>query len=197
MRSFDSDTLAALAAGRVAMRTLIVFDFASGLYGFWDGIGTTSYAGQDYVGAGQLITMNEANFVSDLVTSTLEVRLTAIPDSGLDPDVLGSIESEAYHQRPVTISRAYYDPDSRAILSVERLFKGFVDQVEHDVTIGGEAVLIGKLESRARDFSRKGHRVRSDTDQRRIDVDDGGLRHAATSGNQDIYWGKLPGKIKE
>ena len=32
---------------------------------------------------------------------------------------------------------------ARSILSVERLFKGFVDQVEHDVTIGGEAVLIG------------------------------------------------------
>lgn len=76
-------------------------------------------------------------------------------------------------------------------------YSGYVDQITHDYTIGGEAVLTCSVESRARDNTRKGWRMRSDADQKRIVATDGGLRHAAISGNQDIYWGKYPGQVKK
>lgn len=192
MRSFDSDTLAMLASGRAVARDLLLFDLGSGLYGFWTGVGVLTYQDVDYVGAGRLIGIEAPAGVSDLSSVPLVVTLSAIPDSALSPDVLGTIEAEQYHQRPVVISRAYIDPDSRAVLSVERIYRGYVDRIEHEDQVGGGAVLRGYLESKARDHGKRGHRTRSDTDQRRIDAADGGLRHAATAGSQTIYWGRNP-----
>ncbi|MFG1371483.1 DUF2163 domain-containing protein [Xanthobacter oligotrophicus] len=197
MRSFNASTLATLQGGRAVSRGLLLFDFPSGLYGFWDGLGVLTYAGLDYVGAGQVVSVDPLGFVGDLSASSLTIKLTAIPDSDLDPGVLATIEAEQYHQRPVTLSRAYFDPDTLAMLSVERVYRGYVDQITHDYTIGGEAALSCSVESRARDNTRKGWRLRSDADQKRVDAADGGLRHAAISGNQDIYWGKYPGQVKK
>ncbi|MFG1304148.1 DUF2163 domain-containing protein [Xanthobacter autotrophicus] len=197
MRAFNASTLASLQGGRAVSRGLLLFDFPSGLYGFWDGLGVLAYAGVDYVGAGKLITADQLDVAGSLDASTLTMKLTAIPDTDLDPGVLATIEAELYHQRPVTLSRAYFDPDTLALHSVERVYRGYVDQITHDYTIGGEAVLTCSVESRARDNTRRGARLRSDADQRRVDAADGGLRHAAISGNQDIYWGKYPGQVKK
>lgn len=197
MRAFNSDTLTMLGSGRAVSRGLLLFDFSSGLYGFWDGLGVLSHAGVDYIGAGQLLGVDQVSYTGDLSTSPLTIRLTAVPNSDLDPDVLATIEAEQYHQRPVTLSRAYIDPETRSVVSVERVFRGYVDQITHDYTIGGEATIVCSVESRARDNTRRGWRTRSDADQKRIASDDGGMRHAAVSGSQDIYWGKFPGTVKK
>lgn len=197
MRSFDASTLAMLESGRAASRALLLFDFPSGLHGFWDGMGLLSYGGVDYIGAGQLISVDQVSLNGELSGSPLAIKLTAVPNSDLTPDTLASIEAEQYHQRSVTLSRAYIDPDTRAAISVERVFRGYVDQITHDYTIGGESVLTCAVESRARDNTRRGWRTRSDLDQKRIAANDGGMRHAAVSGNQDIYWGKYPGTVKK
>ncbi|WP_454914978.1 DUF2163 domain-containing protein [Xanthobacter sediminis] len=195
MRSFDADTLDLFDAGRVATRALIEFQFGTGTYGFWDGQGEMTYAGLTYVGAGSLIKIEDIDHVSDLSSAAITFRLTAVPNSDLTPDVLASIESESYHGRPVILRRAYIHPDSRALVSVERIWRGYVDQVSHSYTIGGEAVLEVSCESRARDNTRRGYRTYADTDQRRIDADDGSFRHAATASKQTIYWGRLPGQV--
>ncbi|MCL8385575.1 DUF2163 domain-containing protein [Xanthobacter aminoxidans] len=197
MRSFNATTLAKLDAGAIVTRGLLLFDFPSGLYGFWDGVGTLTYSGVDYVGAGRLISADAIGLVGDLSASSITLTLSAIPDAGLDPDVLATLEAEVYHQRPVTLSRAYIDPDTRALISVERVFRGYVDQVSHEYTIGGGSVLTCAVESRARDNTRKGWRTRSDADQKRIDASDGGMRHATIAGKQVIYWGKYPGTVKK
>lgn len=196
MRSFDSDTLDLLDSGRIVTRALMEFQFGTGTYGFWDGVGTMVYAGLTYVGAGSLISIDDLDYVSDLSSAAITFRLTAVPNSDLTPDVLASIESETYHGRPVILRRAYIHPDTRALVSVERIWRGYLDQVSHSYTIGGEAVLEMSCESRARDNTRRGYRTYSDADQRRIDADDGGFRHAATAAAQTIYWGRTPGQVK-
>ncbi|OYZ75347.1 MAG: hypothetical protein B7Y12_12775 [Rhizobiales bacterium 24-66-13] len=189
MRSYDSDTLAMLSSGRAAVRDMILFDFASGLYGFWTGAGTLTYAGLDYIGAGKLFDIEDLSFEGGLAPSAVSIKLSAIPEEGLTPDVLASIESENYHQRPVTISRAYIHPDTRALLSVERVYRGYLDQMQHDLQVGGGATLTAMLESRSRDHTRVGHRVRSDADQRMIDPADGFFRHAPTA-DAKLLWGR-------
>ena len=196
MRSFDLDTIALLDAGRVVTRALIEMQFGSGTYGFWSGLGELTYSGLTYVGAGSLIKIGDLDYVSDLSSAAVTLTLTGIANSDLTPDVLASIEDEAYHGRPVILRRAYIHPDTRALVSVERIWRGYVDQVSHSYTIGGEAVLEVACESRARDNTRRGYRTYSDADQRRIDPDDGALRHAATAGAQTVYWGKLPGQVR-
>lgn len=191
MKSFDSSTIAMLASGRAVSRALLEFTFPSDTYRFWTGQGVLTYSGNDYTGAGGLIDIQQIGGVSDLSAVPLLLTLTSVPNSDLSPDVLATIEGESWHQAPVKISRAYFDPDTRALLSVERFYSGYIDKIDHEDQIGGGAVLKAYLESKARDHLKTGYRTRSDSDQRWLNATDGGLTLAATAGVQDIYWGRI------
>lgn len=194
MRIYSAGTLAALAAGRLVERGLLLFDFPSGLYGFWTGAGPITIEGQTYTGAGSLIEVDSIGSSAGLSAVPLVLRLTAVPSSDLSPDVLASIEQEQYHQRPITISTAYFDPDTRGLIAVERVYRGYIDQITHQLQAGGGAVLEAHCESRSLDHARTGFRRRSDADQRRIDAADASFEHAAVVGSVDIYWGRNPAK---
>lgn len=189
--SLTAATQTALDGGRIADRGMILFDFASGLYGFWTGLGPFTYSGVTYVGAGTLIAVDNLKGVSDLSSVPVVVRLTGIANSDLTPDVLATVEAETYHQRPVTILTAYFDADARVLLSVETEYRGYVDRIVH--ADDEAAVLEVYLESRFRDHQKSGYRVRSDADQRRIAPNDGGLRHAATVHTETVLFGRLSG----
>jgi hypothetical protein len=192
MKPFTSATLTSLGTGRAIERELMLLDLVSGLYGFWTGTSIFTFGGVDYVGAGQLIRLEASSDVMDLSSVSLVARLSAIPDTALTPNVLATIENEIYHQRPVTISRAYFHPDTVALLSVERWFRGYVDKIDHEEDIGGQFQLVAYLESKSRDHLKTGHRLRADSDQRRLNAQDGGLRYAATAAQTQIFWGRQP-----
>lgn len=192
MKPFTAATLTSLATGRAIERELMLIDLVSGIYGFWTGAGVFTFGGVDYVGAGQLIRLESANQVMDLSAVSLVARLSAIPDTSLTPNVLATIEAEIYHQRPVTISRAYFHPDTGVMLSVERWFRGYIDKIDHEEDIGGNFQLVAYLESKSRDHTKTGYRLRADSDQRSINPNDGGLRYAATAAQLEIFWGRYP-----
>ena len=185
-----------LDAGRIVDRGLILFDLPSGFYGFWTGAGPFVYGGITYVGAGSLIEVSAVSQVTDGSAVPVTVRLSAVDQSPLTPDVLITIESEAYHQRPVTIMTAYFDPVSGDLLSVEREYRGYIDQIVHEEQPGKPYTLLCNLESKARDYLKIGYLKRSDAVQRLIDVNDGSLVYAAFAGTQNVFWGKkVPSKI--
>jgi hypothetical protein len=190
-------TQTALDAGSVVDRGLLLFDLGSGLYGFWTGIGpfTNPNDGITYIGAGSLIEVDGIKQSSDLSAVQVVVRLTAIENTDLTPDTLATIETEVYHQRPCTISTAYFDPDSYSLLSVETEYRGYIDQIVHSETIDGAAVLEAHLESRFRDHQRSGYRVRSDVDQRRISASDNGLRHVTAVATEKIEFGRTEAQV--
>lgn len=189
-RALAPATSAALAAGRVVERGMILFDLGSGLYGFWSGVGPFAYAGVNYVGAGSLIAVDGIKQTSDLAAVQVLARLTAIADSALTPDVLATIENEVYHQRPATIMTAYFDAESYSLLSVEVEYRGFIDRIVHGEGGDGAAVLEFHLESRFRDHQRRNFRVRSDSDQRRIAENDDGLRHVTIVSTERVLFGR-------
>lgn len=184
------ETALALARGRVVDRGLLLLDLGSGPYGFWTGLGPFVYGGVTYVGAGSLIAVEGIRGASDLSAVPVVARLTAIPNTDLTPDLLATIEAEVYHQRPVTIMTAYFDPETYALLSVEIEYRGYVDRILHTESVDGQAVLEGHFESRFRDHQRTGYRVRSDTDQRRIDANDDGLRHVTSVATEQVLFGR-------
>ncbi|MGE4340421.1 MAG: hypothetical protein AB7E55_31400 [Pigmentiphaga sp.] len=194
MRVIDASTLAQLEAGAIVERDMILFDFPSGYHGFWTGLGPLVWNALTFNGIGSLISVGAIEESSGLDAIPLEIRLRAIPDSGLSPDILGTIEAEQYHQRTLIIYRAFFSPDSRALLSVEPRYRGYIDQIEHDVGAGGEYALVGRVESRALDHTRTGYRLRSEADQLLIDDEDTGLRYAGLAGKQQIWWGTNPPK---
>ena len=184
-----------LDEGKIVDRGMILFDLPSALYGFWTGVGPFVYAGVTYVGAGSLLEVNDISQVTDGSAVPVTIRLSAVDQSALTPEVLVTIEDEQYHQRPVTIMTAYFDPVTGGLLSVEREYRGYIDQITHEEGVGKPYSLLCKLESKARDFQKVGYMKRSDAVQRLIDPDDGSLRYAAFTGTQNIYWGKTAPSI--
>lgn len=192
MKSFDSATLALLASGRISKRDMILFELSvAGLFGFWSGLGTFTYQSVDYVGAGSLIQIDALGGQLGLAASAVTVKLSSVPNSDLTPDVLNSIEDYQWHQAPVVISRAYFNPTTSALVSVERMYRGYVDRIDHEEQVGGQKVLVGYLESKARDHLKRGYRMAGDSDQRRVDATDAGLSGVATAAIQTIYWGRV------
>lgn len=189
--ALDTATKAALDGGRSVDRGLILFDFPSGLWGFWTGLGPFTWQGVTYVGSGSLIAVDGIKQTADLSAVQVKATLTGVPDTALTPDTLATIEAEAYHQRPCTIMTAYFDAETYGLLSVETEYRGYVDRIVHQD--GDAAVLEVQLESRFRDHSRSGYRVRSDADQRRIDPTDDGLKNVATVHTETILFGRLSG----
>jgi hypothetical protein len=189
-RALAPATSAALNAGDVGKRTLILFDFGSGLYGFWSGVGTLSHDGVDYLGAGSLISIDDLRQTSSLDAVQVVARLTGVPNSDLTPDTLATIENEHYHQRPCTISTAYFSTATGALLSVELEFDGVIDRMPHFESEDGTAVLEAHLESRFVDHRRSDYRVRSDGDQKRIHPSDEGLRHVTIVATERVVFGR-------
>lgn len=187
-----------LGHGEIVERSMILFDFPSGLWGFWTGLGPLLWNGVTFNGAGSLIEVEPFEAVSDLSSVPLVARLRAIPESEITPDVLATIEEETYHQRPVTIYSAYFDPATRALISVVAKYRGYVDQIEHEQREDGAYALAAHIESRARDHTKTGYRLRSDRDQQLIWPGDTGLRHAGLAASQPVYWGRAtPSKIRK
>lgn len=189
-RALALATTDALDSGVIVDRGLILFDLGSGLYGFWTGLGPFTYGGVTYVGAGSLIAVDGVRQTSDLSSVQVVARLTAIENTDLTPDVLATIEQEVYHQRPCTISTAYFNAETYELLSVEVEYRGYIDRLVHAESVGGEAVLEAHLESRFRDHQRSGYRVRSDADQRRIHPTDNGLRHVTKVATEKVLFGR-------
>lgn len=188
--SFAPATAAQLATGRTAERDMVLFDFPSGLWGFWSGEGPLAFQGVTYVGAGSLLSLADLRQSAELAAIKVSLQLRAIPNTDLTPDVLATIEQEQYHQRPVTLMTAFLDPDSGALLSVEVWMRGLVDRMVHTDEDDG-ASLECQVETRTRDITKSGYRKRSDGDQRLLDPTDDGLVHVATVHDETVYFGRL------
>lgn len=190
MQDIDPDILASIGEGDYPHAELLLFDFFSGLYGFWRGKGPLVIDGVTYVGAGSLLDLQQLDSGVDLTASAISVKLRAVPETGLSPDVLATIDDEDYKGRPVYISFAYFNRDTGALVTVKRAWQGYVDFIGHEGTIGTDYALNAHLEPRSLDHSRTGIRVRGDADQKLLDPTDRFFEHAATVPQEILPYGK-------
>lgn len=188
MRSYDAATQAALAAQGIVRRGLIMFQFPSGNYGFWDGAGAFTYGGITYNPGAQLIEIDTGTQVLTLESNAITLKLYANPDTVLTEDVLRTIETEDYHQRPVTISKAIFNADTKALISIIPVWKGYVDQITHERSADGYA-LVGRCESRSIDYTRRGWAVASNAQQQQISTGDIGLEFCGIAGQVEVPFG--------
>ncbi len=157
-RVIDANTLAQLRAGRVARAELILFDFPAptGQRGFFSGQGVFTWSGIDFLGAGNLFSLAAIGGVTDGTAVGLSIRLNGDARAGLDASVLASIETIQYRNAPVFVWRAYLHPDTYATISVEPVFRGRIDTIEHNVAQGGDVYMEAAVESMAIDLGRSG-----------------------------------------
>lgn len=189
MISLPSDVLDLLDAGRISIRGLIRFDFGSGTYGFIKAQAPFDYSGVSYQPGG-IIEVSDLSGGTGTAARQFTLTLAASPDDGLTPEVLQTIEQEDYRDRPVTISDAYFHPDTGALLHVQALRRGYVDTIDHEQDRDGGYRLVVTCETRALDYTRTNGRVRSNADQQRRAPGDRWFEHASKRGREEVFWGR-------
>ncbi len=164
--SFPSELEDLLEEGRVVIRSLVRIELGDGPFGFWNGIGTLTWDGTDFL-QNHLISVDEPLFTTGTAANEFSIEMPESADFGITPDKLAEIESLDYKNKPITIYDAYFDPDTRELLHVEPMLYGFVDTVDH-VFEQDQWKLRGNLESGAVDNHRDGYRAANHEDQQLV-----------------------------
>lgn len=188
---------AALDASGIVMRSMMLFDFLEGYFGFWNGIGRFTWNTFEFIGAGSLISVEADEESLGLESNGITARLRAQPEAGLTPDVLATIEDYQYRNRPVTFYRALFNLATMELIDdpiVER--RCIVDRFTHEESSDGDYVLVGHFVSRAIDYTRRGPMVRSSAHQNLVSAGDLFLDYTGFAGTAQIYFGtKVPKKL--
>lgn len=192
MIPFSAPLATSLGTRRAVKRTLLRFDLPSGAYGFWTGTGEITYEGVSYKGFGRLIQIESLSASLDASVAPITVSLSSIPNTALTPDLLATIYDEQWHQQPAILSKAYFDPDTRALISVRRAARRVIDTLVMRESVDGTATLTATLECVVFDNPQRGFIKYGDSDQRLIDPNDAFFSFAATAGQQTIEWGRAP-----
>lgn len=190
MKTLSPEVLELLDNGKAIIRGMLRFDFLQ-TYGFWTGREDFEYNGVTYKPGG-IIDISAIPAEAGFKSQGIEISLSQASDKGLTPEILASIETEVYHQKPVTISDAYFHPVTNALLLVVPLYRGYVDTIEHYK--GADSHLVVHCESRAVDNSKTGYRVRSHADQQLISENDQFYQHVESAQKEEVYWGATKSK---
>lgn len=190
MQPIDPSVLDQISKGAYVSTHLLTFDLVEGIFGFWGGYGSITVNGINYVGAGSIIEVSQLNLGSDLAASPLTVRLRAVPETDLTPDILATIDNYGYKNRPAHLLLAYFDPVAGSIVTAIQWWQGYIDTIEHQQTVGSDYVLVANLEPLSLDHARIGYRTRSDADQKLIDPADRFFEHAAITAMQNLPYGR-------
>lgn len=164
------------------------FDEENGPYCFWSGVGEIELDGSTFQGIGNkgLITPISSRVGGSAESLSLHL-------SGLDPDIAAMIETEQYHQKPVTIWRLVFAPDGFTLLGLMTFMRGRVDFVVINETVGGDAEIEVVVEGPRRDMNRSGGRVLSNADQRVLGgAGDASAKHMSYAGKKTMNWGFRP-----
>lgn len=124
-----SSQLAAVIADAHVQYDMVRVDLVSGSYGFWMGPAPFTWGGCTYQPGGVIEWPSYAD-PRGLEAATLTWRLRAVPDAGLDIDVLARIEEETYANRPISWSIAIYNID-HGFEGVLPIWRGQIDYIEH------------------------------------------------------------------
>jgi len=109
--------------------------------------------------------------------------------SGIDPETLALLDADGLSGAPAVLWRLIFDQSGNTLLDFHVWARGQIDTVERDEEIGGTAAITLQLETAAKGLGRRGARMRSDADQRLIDLADGFFKNVAFAAEKTLYWG--------
>jgi hypothetical protein len=157
----------------------------------WGGYGPIELDGIEYLGIGDRGLAQQTGGALGGIAQGLELTL-----SRLEPELLGLLDAEEIRGGAVILRRLIFASDGKTLLDYDIWERGRVDTVSTVETIGGVAAIKVAVESAARGLGRTGARMRSDSDQRLINPNDGYFRFCAYAGEKMLYWGgKKPSRI--
>jgi len=174
-----------LDEGRIVVRSLGEFQFGTGFWYMWNGSSEFTWNGNKYT-PNQLIAIEEPAEQMGAEALPITITMPTAADYGVTPDKLAQIESVDYKGRTVILSDAYFDPDTRELLHVEPMYRGFIDTIDHE-TDGGEMVLRATVFTSALENHRDGYRTASHEDQQLISPGDKFFEYASVVKRENFH----------
>jgi len=174
-----------LAEGRIVIRSMGDFMFGTGTWYMWNGMSELVWNGNTYL-PNQLIGIEEPPFEMGSEALPITITMPAAADFGITPDKLAQIESLDYKGRTVILYDAYFDPDTRQLLHVEPMYRGYIDTIDHAFD-NGEFVLKANIETTALENHRDGYRTASHEDQQLVSPGDKFFEYASTVRRENFH----------
>lgn len=157
----------------------------------WGGYGPIELDGETYEGVGDRGLAQQTGGALGGIAQGVELSLSRI-----EPELLSTLDADEIKGGAVILRRLIFASDGKTLLDYDIWERGRVDTVSTVETIGGQAMIKVGVESAARGLGRVGARMRSDSDQRLINPNDGYFRYTSFAGEKMLYWGgKKPSRV--
>ena len=183
MRNLSTEMQAVSTAEVVRPIIFVECEFDSGDINLWNGVGSLSYVGKNYIGAGNLLAVEPVSESTDLRANGTSVTL-----SGLNNTLVGLAKDEDYQGRALTVKLGAMDENNDVIADPVIMFSGFMDTMmltesgeSSTITIDVENKLIQMDRARVRRFT--------DNDQRIDYPNDDGFSFVTKIQDREINWG--------
>jgi hypothetical protein len=167
---------------RAPIALLAEIDYPGGIERYWTGVGTKSFDGKIWRGAGQLGSITPLNYSTELAVQDIKLMLT-----GLDPASLSRIADDV-RNRAARVWLACLDERGNIVRDPLQLADAQLDFQTVTIDESGRATIA--LTARSGFYSLDGvlDEVWSSQDQKRKYPDDIGLDLLHELQNQDLQW---------
>lgn len=162
----------------------LLFD-GSKVLRLWTGLGTLSYEGNDWAGAGSLLSVSTVEETSDL-----GVRGAVLSMSGVPTEIIALALTEPYQGR---ICNLYFgiNPDS-AQTSLLKIFSGYMDQMNIQEDVESSTIELA-VENKLIDLERARTSRFTSAYQKSVYPGDLGLDFVEDLQDKEIVWGRSAG----
>ena len=150
----------------------------------WNGSEDLSIDGNNYLGAGSLISVVPAEETRDLSSSGLSVSI-----SGMDSSVLNLALTENYQNRNITVFIGYTMGGSNEVAGTIVLFKGRMTSMTVNDTVQGATITL-QAENRLLDLERPSNLRYTKESQAFLHSGDLFFNQVASLQDKEIVWGK-------
>ena len=176
---------AAIQQNVVRPALLCYANFPDGEIRIWSGFGTLYAAGQEWLGLGSMIAIEDITETADTAQNGMSVKLAGIPSDLFSAVILGN-----YQNRRAEVSLVVFDADGEIIGEPVTLFRGLMDSDtvrdtgrEVSVTIHLESALSDQLRPRIFRYTHEDQQTKYPA------AGDKGLEFVAALQNLQLKWG--------
>lgn len=172
------------ALDQTLLRPVIFYEgeFASGFLRLWSDVGSISWNGQTWTGAGSLMGISEITETAKINANGLTASLSGMPSS-----LISTVHTYARHGKPGKVWLGFLDSAGAIIADPYLAFSGRLDVPA--IEESGETCTISiHYESRLVDLQRPRIWRLDDQSQRALYPADAGFQYVADQQNQELVW---------
>jgi len=183
-RVLSTEMQAVASADLIRPIYLMKAEFDAGDVNLWSGIGSLTFDGDTYLGAGDLLSISQISESAELTASGISITLAGVKQS-----LLTIARDEPYQGRVITLYLGALNDSGDIISSPVVLFSGFMDVM--NISDSGEtSSIVISAENKLIAFDRASVRRYTSEDQKIDYPNDKGFEFVAKIQEKEIIWGR-------